>query len=979
MPQLFPRCLGFSRIAPSSAWWRYAGAGLLLLWIAVLLCIPLQVRAQPTFATTLYSFAFVEHQGSAVIVGSVSATDADSYSLIGGDTTRFNIGSANGVVSYVGDGVEDVTYKPSYTLIVRATNGGGDVQATVVVLVGICNRTSIVRSQILGQLSTNQCDEVTQALLQAITSTATLFLGNPLPLKPWDFLGLTNFRGSINLFGGNTTVPGESSGPTALPEGVFSDLHKLDRLIIGNLLIPSLPQGTFAGLSNVTEIYLGYGRLSALTADTFSTTKVGFTPMRHLETLGLINQHNADTTPLTKTLSEIPDGIFTGMTSLESIDLSLNSIDLAGLSEDLFAGLESLTMLELFNPNVSITEDNTGNYPVDITVQVDGTGVRVVSSRAVTELNVQWVASGGSGSDESGTAGVPAGGTTSAAVQFSANDHASIRLDSASFIAGNTNTGVALNVSTASFSLDVAAPVFEATSYAFTVSGSGLVGTVVATDANGDALTYGLVSGGSGVFSVSPADGVVSYSGGIVATTVSYTLAVSAQDVGGLSALATVEVVVSATAVAPAFVGAPYSFTLVENDSGTPTAVLIGTVVARDANAASASPSYSLSAGETSNFSVNSASGVVSYIGTGEDYETRSDAYTLTVRVTDGASAALFTTTPLVVTVTDVEEAPEFVDAPYSFTVTEGRSGTQSPVLIGTVVARDADAGSASPSYSLSAGATDRFSVGSASGVVSYIGTGEDFETRSDAYTLTVRATDGASTAVFTAAEVTVLISNENDNAPLFAAAPYSFTVPEGQSGTQSPVVIGSVSASDADGVAPLYSLSAGATERFSVGSASGVVSYIGTGEDYETRSDAYTLTVRATDGASAAVFTAAEVTVLISNENDNAPLFAAAPYSFTVPEGQSGTQSPVVIGSVSASDADGVVPRYSLSAGATERFSVGSASGVVSYIGTGEDYETRSDAYTLTVRATDGASAAVFTAALALRSASVWAARAGW
>ncbi len=463
------------------------------------------------------------------------------------------------------------------------------------------------------------------------------------------------------------------------------------------------------------------------------------------------------------------------------------------------------------------------------------------------------------------------------------------------------------------------------------------------------------------------ASGVVSYIGtgeDFETRSDAYTLTVRATDGASAAVFTAAEVTVlisNENDNAPLFAAALYSFTVPEGQSGTQSPVVIGSVSASDADGVA--PLYSLSAGATERFSVGSASGVVSYIGTGEDFETRSDAYTLTVRATDGASAAVFTAAEVTVLISNENDnAPLFAAAPYSFTVPEGQSGTQSPVVIGSVSASDADG--VAPLYSLSAGATERFSVGSASGVVSYIGTGEDFETRSDAYTLTVRATDGASAAVFTTADVTVLISNENDNAPLFAAAPYSFTVPEGQSGTQSPVVIGSVSASDADGVAPLYSLSAGATERFSVGSASGVVSYIGTGEDFETRSDAYTLTVRATDGASAAVFTAAEVTVLISNENDNAPLFAAAPYSFTVPEGQSGTQSPVVIGSVSASDADGVVPRYSLSAGATERFSVGSASGVVSYIGTGEDYETRSDAYTLTVRATDGASAAVFTAA---------------
>ena len=88
---------------------------------------------------------------------------------------------------------------------------------------------------------------------------------------------------------------------------------------------------------------------------------------------------------------------------------------------------------------------------------------------------------------------------------------------------------------------------------------------------------------------------------------------------------------------------------------------------------------------------------------------------------------------------------------------------------------------------------------------------------------------------------------------------------------------------------------------------------------------------MRGVDSTSDALFAAAAVFVLITNVNDNTPLFETASYAFSLSENKAG---PVVLGPVSASDLDGDEVNYSLSVGDAGLFSVGVTDGVLSYIG---------------------------------------------
>ena len=71
---------------------------------------------------------------------------------------------------------------------------------------------------------------------------------------------------------------------------------------------------------------------------------------------------------------------------------------------------------------------------------------------------------------------------------------------------------------------------------------------------------------------------------------------------------------------------------------------------------------------------IDAATGALSYTGAGEDYESETASYALTVRASDGSLHADATVT---VTVTDVAEAPSFAETSYAFDWQRTRMGAR--------------------------------------------------------------------------------------------------------------------------------------------------------------------------------------------------------------------------------------------------------------------------------------------------------------
>ena len=142
---------------------------------------------------------------------------------------------------------------------------------------------------------------------------------------------------------------------------------------------------------------------------------------------------------------------------------------------------------------------------------------------------------------------------------------------------------------------------------------------------------------------------------------------------------------------------------------------------------------------------------VITFTHDGKTQESVSFTYT----VSDGRGGA--DTATVAVTVTEPpppNTAPRFVQDSYRFELEENRRG---PVDVGAVRADDLEGDTVS--YTLSG--SDRFTISQSSGVITYVGSGEDHE-GAGSYALTVTAGDGELTSE---AEVTVLIADEPSEA----------------------------------------------------------------------------------------------------------------------------------------------------------------------------------------------------------------------
>ena len=350
---------------------------------------------------------------------------------------------------------------------------------------------------------------------------------------------------------------------------------------------------------------------------------------------------------------------------------------------------------------------------------------------------------------------------------------------------------------------------------------------------------------------------------------------VSAPDADELAALQQQ----SGTAVnaAPSFAETSYAFDLAENADGSTDRVSLGTVAATDPEGTTLA--YSLAGGnESGSFEVDATSGELFYKGSGEDFESGTTQFTLTVRASDGSESADTTVT---VDVTDVNETPSFAETSYAFDLAENADGSTDRVSLGTVAATDPE--DTTLAYSLAGGnESGSFEVDATSGELFYTGSGEDFESGTTQFTLTVRASDGSESADTT---VTIDVTDVNET-PSFVDASYAFDLAENADGSTDRVSLGTVAATDPEGATLAYSLAGGnESGSFEVDATSGELFYTGSGEDFESGTTRFTLTVRASDGSESADTT---VTVDVTDVEETVdPPAAGGDGTVSEPEGE--------------------------------------------------------------------------------------------
>ena len=239
------------------------------------------------------------------------------------------------------------------------------------------------------------------------------------------------------------------------------------------------------------------------------------------------------------------------------------------------------------------------------------------------------------------------------------------------------------------------------------------------------------------------------------------------------------------------------------------------------------------------------------------------DNFTYTIVQGDKTSTANIT-----VTIEAVNDAPT-INSASIIQAAENQTG------VATISVSDVDG----DTLTLTFGGTDADSFNLSTDNVLTFKEAPDYETKSS-YILSFSLTDGALTIT---KDVTVRVTNLNDIAPSITSSA-TFTAAENQTS------IGTVTASDADGDAVIFSVSG---TELAITQA-GVLSFL-TAPDFETKSS-FTATVSASDGTTT---TNQAIAVTVTNVNEVGPVFTSAT-TFTVTENQTS------IGTVTATDADG-------------------------------------------------------------------------
>ena len=365
--------------------------------------------------------------------------------------------------------------------------------------------------------------------------------------------------------------------------------------------------------------------------------------------------------------------------------------------------------------------------------------------------------------------------------------------------AGYTGTWSAPSAALAATTATCPPPAFGAESYAFSVaenSAAGTaVGTITATTTGSGVVRYALTAGNeAGAWAIDAGTGAMTVAGVLdYETTASHALTVTADDGQGGTSTAAVTLTVTNVDEAPGFGAADYAFSVAEDAA---TGAAVGTVSATDPE--DGTLTYAITAGnETGAFAIDAGTGALTVAGP-LDYET-ADEYHLTVTASDAAGQTA--TADIEITVTDVAFPPVFAAASYAWAVAEDAAVG---AALGTVSATDPEGGAVR--YKITAGNdAGALAIDAASGALTVAGA-LDYET-TPSYDLTVEATSGGGTATATATvPVTITVTNV-DEAPVFGAASYAFSVAEDAAlGT----TIGTVTATDPEGGTVVYDITAG-------------------------------------------------------------------------------------------------------------------------------------------------------------------------
>lgn len=378
--------------------------------------------------------------------------------------------------------------------------------------------------------------------------------------------------------------------------------------------------------------------------------------------------------------------------------------------------------------------------------------------------------------------------------------------------------------------------------------------------------------------------------------------------------------------------GASAAISIAENGSA------VTTVTSTDVD--NPTLTYSISGIDAAKFTINATTGLLALVSA-PNFEAPSDSdgnniYLVTVISSDGALTA---SQALSVTVTNVNEAPVI-------TSSAAFSAAENGTAVATVTSTDPE--NTARAYSIVGGLdAAKFAINASTGVLTFI-SAPNFEAPTDSnadnvYQVNVRASDGNLTVD---QAVSVTVTNVNETPVVTSSA--SFAAAE--NGTAA----GTVTSTDPEGTARVYSISGGSdAARFAINASTGVLTFV-TAPDFEAPSDAdtngvYLVTVRASDGS---LFVDQVVSVTVSNVSE-APVFITG-------SSASVAENTTAVITVGTTDPEGNPRTYSISGGAdAAKFAINATSGALTFI-SAPNFDVAGDAdanniYLVTVRASDG------------------------
>ncbi|KAM9332560.1 protocadherin Fat 3 [Pholidichthys leucotaenia] len=256
-------------------------------------------------------------------------------------------------------------------------------------------------------------------------------------------------------------------------------------------------------------------------------------------------------------------------------------------------------------------------------------------------------------------------------------------------------------------------------------------------------------------------------------------------------------------------------------------------------------------------------------------------SYKLIAQATDGGG--LFCRSDIFLKVLDVNDNPPlFSSTQYLASVFENAAPK---ALLTRIQASDPDEGlNRTVIYSLVDSISGLFSIDPVTGIL-ILEKPLDRESR-DAYRIRVEATDrfGQQGALSSQADLTILVLDVNDNAPVFQRRDYSVTVPEDVAVGTEVLRVLATSADIGPNADITYNIRSGnELGMFSLDRKLGSIS-VADDLDFEVCKDYY-LTIEAWDSGNPPLSTATMVTIELMDVNDNAPVFSQNIYNVMVSE----------------------------------------------------------------------------------------------